>query len=301
MGSLVGEVRERAGGRLLAAQVCARSASGHFLHPEKSILKVGSGAPFFYTEGRFELPVTRGKVEILVERGTEYVPRKLTVECPERGAVEAAVEMERWTDLPRMGWHPGNTHVHYKEKKTDPDARLRLDPRIHDLRLTVISILQRNEIPYASNKYPVGMLNHFYSAHHTVDCGEESRHNAGTWEIGYGHIMLIRLKNRVDPLSRGLLVGPGDPDYPPLSYACDEAHRQDGFVIWCHNGIGMEAPVAASLGKLDAFNLFDPYWMDPEYDVWYRLLNCGIRLPASTGSDWYICSNNRVYVPTGGA
>jgi hypothetical protein len=133
-----------------------------------------------------------------------------------------------------------------------------------------------------------------------VDCGEESRHNTGTWEIGYGHIMLIRLKERVEPLSRGLLVDPGDPDYPPLSYACDEARRQGGLVIWCHNGIGMEAPVAASLGKLDAMNFFDPYWMDPEYDIWYRLLNCGIPLPASTGSDWFISSNNRVYVPTDG-
>ena len=47
-------------------------------------------------------------------------------------------------------------------------------------------------------------------------------------------------------------------------------------------------------------NLFDPYWMEPEYDVWCRLLNCGIPLPASTGSDWFICSNNRVYVPAEG-
>jgi hypothetical protein len=60
----------------------------------------------------------------------------------------------------------------------------------------------------------------------------------------------------------------------------------------------MEAPVAAALGKLDAFNLFDPFWMDPEYDLWYKLLNCGIHLPASTGTDWFVCSNNRVYVQT---
>jgi hypothetical protein len=61
----------------------------------------------------------------------------------------------------------------------------------------------------------------------------------------------------------------------------------------------MEAPIAAALGKLDGLNLFDPYWMDPEYDLWYQLLNCGIRLPASTGSDWFVCSSNRVYVEAG--
>ncbi len=62
----------------------------------------------------------------------------------------------------------------------------------------------------------------------------------------------------------------------------------------------MEAPVAAALGKVDAFNLFDPYWMDPEYDIYYRMLNAGIRLPASTGTDWFVCSANRVYAYTGG-
>jgi hypothetical protein len=61
----------------------------------------------------------------------------------------------------------------------------------------------------------------------------------------------------------------------------------------------MEAPVAAVLGRLDGINLFDPWWRDPDYDVWYRLLNCGLRLPISTGSDWYLCSSNRVYADVG--
>ena len=118
-------------------------------------------------------------------------------------------------------------------------------------------------------------------------------------EIGYGHIMLLNLRNAVDPLSRGVLVDPFEPDYPPLSFACDDARRQGGIVILCHNGQGMEAPVAAVLGKVDAFNLFDPYWMDPEYDIYYQMLNAGFRLPASTGSDWFISSANRVYAYTG--
>jgi hypothetical protein len=61
----------------------------------------------------------------------------------------------------------------------------------------------------------------------------------------------------------------------------------------------MEAPVAAVLGKLDAFNLFDPNWNEAEYDIYYRMLNAGLRLPASTGSDWFISSANRVYADTG--
>jgi len=146
------------------------------------------------------------------------------------------------------------------------------------------------------------VMNEFTTAHHVLDVGEENRHygERSPWGYGYGHVMFLHLRNLVQPVSRGhILAAQFDPDYPPLCFCCDQARQQGGLVIWCHNGRGMEAPVAAALGKLDAFNLFDPYWMDPEYDLWYRLLNCGLRLPASTGTDWFVCSNNRVYVQAG--
>ena len=112
--------------------------------------------------------------------------------------------------------------------------------------------------------------------------------------------MLVNIKQLVEPMSRGVLVDDSSPDYPPLVDAIDGAHDQGGLVLWCHNADGMEAPVAAILGKLDGINLFDPWWLDPDYEIWYRLLNCGLRLPASTGSDWYLCSSNRVYADVGG-
>ena len=162
-------------------------------------------------------------------------------------------------------------------------------------------MLDRRQLPYASNKYPIGVMNEFTTAHHILDIGEENRHygEKSPWGFGYGHVMFLNIRNLVQPVSRGhTLAGQFAPDYPPLCFCCDETREQGGIVIWCHNGRGMEAPVSAALGKLDAFNLFDPFWMDPEYDLWYMLLNCGIHLPASTGTDWFVCSNNRVYVQT---
>jgi hypothetical protein len=43
--------------------------------------------------------------------------------------------------------------------------------------------------------------------------------------------MLVNIKNVVAPVSRGVLVDSFDPDYPPLSYACDDTRRQGGIVI----------------------------------------------------------------------
>ncbi len=300
MAKLTGLVVDRHSGEQIAVRVQVLSSGGHFVHPPDAILKVGPGDPFFYSDGRFEVDVARGATRVVVERGTEYVPATVNVDAPAQGAITVDVELERWTELGDQGWHPGNTHIHYDEKEERPDERLQLDPRIEDLRMTAVSILRRRDLEYATNKYPPGMLTDFSSAHHYVQCGEESRHNAlGSYSIGYGHIMILNIRNVVAPVSRGLLVDAFDPDYPPLCYACDDTHGQGGIVIWCHNGQGMEAPVAAALGKIDAFNLFDPYWNDAEYDIYYRMLNAGIKLPASTGSDWYICSANRVYAHTG--
>ena len=298
---LSGEIRDSSTGQRVEARVQVLGPGGQIITPPGALMKVGSGEPFFYSDGQFNVDVGVGYSRVLVERGTEYRPWSKTVHVS-AGQTEALdIGLERWADLPDKGWHPGNTHIHYDEKETRPDERLRYDPRVEDLRMTAISVLKRWDLKYATNKYPIGVLNDFTDTHHFVQNGEESRHNADKpFEIGYGHVMLLNIRNLVEPMSRGLLVDPFSPDYPPLSYMCDETKRQGGLVIWCHNGQGMEAPVAAALGKVDAINLFDPFWSDVEYGLWYHMLNCGIRLPASTGSDWFVCSANRVYSQTGG-
>ena len=76
--------------------------------------------PFFYSDGSFDLDVTRGIIQVTVERGTEYVPAQRTVDVPAQGTVTTEVVMKRWSDLGERGWHPGNTHIHYDEKENAP-------------------------------------------------------------------------------------------------------------------------------------------------------------------------------------
>ena len=302
MGRLHGTIVDDATGERIDAKVHVLTASGNFAHPSDAMLKVGPGTPFFFSDGEFEVSASRGRVDVLVERGTEYEPARGVVDLPASGSVDMEIPIKRWYYPQEDNWYPGNTHIHYDDKETRPDDRLGIDSSVEGYNVTCVSVLDRRELPYASNKYPIGVMNEFTTAHHVLDIGEENRHNdasSGWGDIGYGHVMFLNIRNLVQPVSRGhTLKGQFDPDFPPICFACDEARDQGGLVIWCHNGRGMEAPVAAALGKLDAFNLFDPFWMDPEYDIWYKLLDCGIHLPASTGTDWFVCSNNRVYVST---
>ena len=297
MGTVSGTIVDAQTGNTLAAKVSVQGNGGLFHAPEDAIATVGTTNPYFYADGTFSVDLPRGQADVRVERGTEYAPLHVTAKVPLNGTVNLSLALQRWIRLDEQGWYPGNTHIHYREFETRPEERLRFDSEVEDLTVTVISVLQAQEFAYATNRFPVGRMEHPTRSEWVLDVGEETRHNAiyGDSSSGYGHVMLVRLQEQVDPLSRGVLVDDSDPDYPPLIDACDTAQAQGGVVIWCHNGWGMEAPIAASLQRIDALNLFDPYWLDTEYDLWYHLLNCGFRLPASTGSDWYICSANRVY------
>ena len=182
----------------MEARVQVLGPGGNTVTPPGALFKVGPGEPFFYSDGQFSVEAPGGYSRVLVERGTEYRPWSRTVYLSEGQTVALDISLERWADLPDRGWHPGNTHIHYDEKETRPDERLRYDSRVEDLRMTAISILKRWELKYATNKYPVGVLNEFTDTHHLVQNGEETRHNHdpdNPFKIGYGHVMLLNIRN----------------------------------------------------------------------------------------------------------
>jgi hypothetical protein len=50
------------------------TSQGEFARPDGALFQVGTGQPFFYSDGNFELDVPGGPIRLLVERGTEYRP-----------------------------------------------------------------------------------------------------------------------------------------------------------------------------------------------------------------------------------
>ncbi|MCE7989931.1 MAG: hypothetical protein DYG89_52960 [Caldilinea sp. CFX5] len=123
MAKLTGRIIDKQTGAAMAARVQVLSAGGTFLHPTDAILKVGTGLPFFYSEGHFTVDAPRGLTQILVERGTEYRPAQLTLDLAHRGVTAIDIALERWTTLGDQGWHPGNTHIHYDQNEKRPDER----------------------------------------------------------------------------------------------------------------------------------------------------------------------------------
>jgi hypothetical protein len=256
---------------------------------------------YFYARGQYEIAVPPGRYTIEVVRGLNC---ETLVELTEVGSGITHVhdfaipQLGNWRET---GWYSGNTHTHYHlEIDEDPDERLRIVPPAEALDVSVISYLIRNDSPYITNRYPIGRLPQFSRDGTIMDMGEEARNNRTFGGFGYGHCLFLNIPRAIEPVSTGLLSRDGKaPDFPTLSMLCDEAQRLGGTTVWCHNGGGMELPVAAALGNLNAFNVADG--LDAEYARYYDLLNCGFRLPLSSGTDWWIYDHNRVYVKVEGS
>ena len=111
MGILHGTIVDAITGEKLDAKVHVLNAMGNFSHPPNPLLKRGPGTPFFFSDGEFEVAASRGRTDVLVERGTEYEPYRTTVELPEKGSIDVEISLRRWHHPQEQHWYPGNTHI----------------------------------------------------------------------------------------------------------------------------------------------------------------------------------------------
>ncbi len=173
-------------------------------------------------------------------------------------------------------------------------------PPAEDLDVSVISYLIRNDAPYITNRYPIGRLPEFSRDGTLMDMGEEARNNTVKDVIGYGHSLFLNIPHLVQPVSTGMLAAkPNAPDFPTISMALrssQESRRHHHLVPqWKRHGISRRAGAET----VDAYNVGDG--SDADYQRYYRFLNCGFKLPASTGTDWWVYDHNRVFVQVEGA
>lgn len=197
----------------------------------------------------------------------------------------------------------GNTHLHLmKVSKETADAYVRQVPAADQLKVLFLSYLERkpDDKDYITNRYPIGDLKEFDATGVLVNNGEEHRHNFKAYGQGYGHVMFLNIKKLVEPVSIGPgIMGKGFDD-PALRPGIEEARKQGGTVIWCHNTNGYEDVLHALAGRLDALNVFDGSRGGDYETNYYRYLNVGMRLPISTGTDWFMYDLSRVYAEVPG-
>jgi len=248
---------------------------------------------YFHTSGTDTVTVPAGRTIVEVWHGPEYqtTRRELTVAAGETRTVR--ISLSRLSNLPRMGWWGGDLHVHmnYGGAYRNTPSHLALEARAEGLHVVENLIVNKEQrIPdiayWRPDPDPLSTRD-FVLAY-----GQEF--HTGFW----GHAGLLGLTDHY--------LLPDYAGYPGTALAslvptnadvADLAHAQAGLMGYVHPfdfrpdlsrvepGIPYELPVDVALGKVDYMEVMGYSDHLITSDVWYRLLNCGFRIPAGAGTD----------------
>jgi hypothetical protein len=256
------------------------------------------GGWFIVPSGGAETTLPRTKLRLQALSGLETALVRQDVDLTQGGR-ELAVKLPLVFRPEKDDLVAGNTHLHLMKVSAEVcDDYLKQVPAADRLKVQFVSYLERasDGHTYITNRYPIGPMPAFSGTGVVFNNGEEHRHNFQAYGQGYGHVMFLDIKELVKPVSLGPGITDKGNDDRALRPGIEDARRQGGFVLWCHNTNGHEFLSNLLAGRIDALNVFDGSRGGTYEERWYRCLNLGLRMPLSTGTDWFIYDFSRVYV-----
>ena len=236
-------------------------------------------------------------IEALAGLETELASR--VIDLTGKDTAELTLPLVRFHDARKAGFRGGNTHLHLRSMtRPEADEYLQTIARADETDLVFVSYLTRAKADrtYISNRYTEETIRVLSDYGIRFEFGEEHRHNFGPGGEGYGHVMFLNIQKMIHPVSIGPGIMGSGVDYPAIRHGLDRAHADGATVLWCHNTFGLEDVPNWIAGRVDAQNIFDGGNQGSYEDSYYRYMNVGLRVPFSTGTDWFIFDFSRVYV-----
>jgi TolB protein len=274
--------------------------------------------PYFYADDSFDVDLPAGRVRMNVSGGLETIPQMLTVDA--EAAIDLEVRMQHWVDMAARGWYSGDSHVHLH---TGGPINVTVQNALVAARaegVNYVNLCVSNNVgdDIRDKEMITGKPHASSTDRHLLVFGEEMRSTV------YGHMQFFAINRLVEPQYTGFDGTPNRHDFPANHVMAREAVRQGGLVTYGHpmfagepnpfgtdlakpNGAARELPIDAVLGVVHAIDLMS-YNSDEglSAELWYRLLNCGLKLSACVGTDALLDSSteplggDRVYVKTAG-
>lgn len=249
--------------------------------------------------GEAAITVPRSLLLIEAFSGIETGLARVEIDLRKKENHRQEIPLRRLFDPKQQGWVSGNTHLHLQKlSREESDRYLAEVSRADGLEVVFVSYLERAVVDraYITNAYTPADLARLSGPGLVFGPGEEYRHNFGPGGEAYGHVLMLDLASRVLPASLGPgITGVGD-DATPLRSGLKTARDGGATIVWCHNAFGFEDLPSWLDGIAHAQNIFDGGNKGGYEDTYYRYLNLGMRVPFSTGTDWFIYDFSRVYV-----
>jgi putative heme-binding domain-containing protein len=274
--------------------------------------------PYFYADKAFEVNLPPGRARMSFSGGIETIPQSVIVDAD--ADAEMTVSLQPWIDMASRGWYSGDSHVHLHTggpiDVTVADALLAA--RAEGVNYVNLCVSNNVGDDIRDADLITGKPHAASTAQQLLVFGEEMR------SMIYGHMQFFGIQKLIEPQYTGFDETPNYRDFPANYVMAAEAVRQGGVVTYGHpmfagqpfpfddeltkpNAAARELPIDAVLGVVQAIDLMS-YNSDEDRsaELWYRLLNCGLKLSACVGTDALLdrstdpLGGERVYVKTQG-
>ena len=279
-------------GRPVHARIQLTASDGRSYAPDDGFARViaVSETHYFHTSGEFEVTVPAGEVRIEALRGFEFTPARAAAAVRAGETATLTLAPERHSDLPADGWYSGDTHAHdLHQGRFGLTHRTLFDQSLaEDLHVSNVLIHMDGTRLMGRWADLTGEPHPLSTPTHILQFAEEFRGSLG-------HIGMLGIQRFILPLTGG--VG-GTAYAQPASDApyLDGARAQGGIAGFMHPYLnasetpagwaGSLIPVDVALGKGDFYDVVSLYSDErASASMYYRLLNCGFRLPATGGTD----------------
>jgi TolB protein len=277
-----------ADGRSYAPDDAWRHADEAFVRGEQAFEQ-----GYFHTRGRDVVTVPAGAVTVQAWRGPEYETSGADVSLAPGEIRAIRLALRRLDDLPARGWWGGDLHVHmnYGGHYRNTPAHLAFQGEAEGLHLIENLVVNKEQrVPdidaFRTTPDPVSTAR-FLLVH-----GQEF--HTGFW----GHTALVGLRDHyLLPDYSGQANTASASLVPTNADVADLGHAQGALFGYVHpfdapvdpdnaaEPLSYALPVDVALGKVDYLEVMGYSDHLITSGVWYRLLNCGFRIPAGAGTD----------------
>ena len=289
----------------VAVRMHLKDQRGRAVRPPKSVYY----RDHFVFDGEIVLKLPPGNYTFEMERGPEYAIRYGNFTIEPNAEDSTRVTMERMVDMSKEGWWSGELHIHR------PPEQIELLMRAEDLHVAPVITWWNNNNLWKDKALPDPPLKKFDGDrfYHLL-AGEDEREGGALLYFNLPKPLAIAGSQREFPSPVKFLK---------LSRHAKHAHVDIEKPFWWDMPIWVASGMVHSIGVCNNHIqrdgvLDNEAWGKPRdrslypgphgngrwsRDIYYRLLNCGLRIPPSAGSASGVLNNpvgyNRVYVHCG--
>jgi hypothetical protein len=288
-------IKDAHNGDPLVARLSVKQAGGKFHFPAGALYRLTSGLGHFYARQQADLTLPVGKYTIQAWHGPEYFVHQQDFDIAPDTTRELTLSLDRWSDLPKTGWFSGENHIHanygYGAWYNDPQT-IRDQCEGEDLHVANVVVANSDGDGVFDRQYFLGAPDPLSASRTILYWNEEFRSTI------WGHLTLGHLRQLVEPIFTGFQDTTNPWDVPSNADIAERTHAQAGTVSYTHPAASLETPydgayaakglpVDAALGRVDTLDVMGGGY-SASLPFWYRLLNCGFRIPAAAGTDVFL-------------